>query len=207
MNLNSLRPLDVISTHLRRAYPYSTLSPHRDENLESGTKPSFTCWNLWKPPGLNSYLWFHCCTCNLWSISNMLLCWNIAFCYLQLWYPGFCNELDHFWELSPHLIGKLGLHCSGPLLSVSFGALLLKKWACEHITVDKSLWLHVKNRIPMRYGDTESLYSICNSFNSLSPNSCLSQCTWLQVDRVANFEPDRTFPVLVRATWVIFKIF
>ena len=50
MNLNSLRPLDVISTHLRRAYPYSGLSPPQDENLESGTKPSFMCWKFVKTP-------------------------------------------------------------------------------------------------------------------------------------------------------------
>ena len=50
MNMNSLRPLDVISTHLRRAYPYSGLSPHRDENLKSVTKPNFTCWKLVKTP-------------------------------------------------------------------------------------------------------------------------------------------------------------
>ena len=137
---------------------------------ESGTKPSFTCWKLVKTPCLNSYSWIYCCTLELWPLSSVLLCWDITSCYLQLWYPVYYNELDHFWELSPHLFGTLGLHCSGPLLSVSFGALLLKKRACELITVDKSFWLHVNNCVPIRHRDTERLYSICNSSNSLSPN-------------------------------------
>ena len=50
MNLISLRPIEVISTNLRRAYRDSGLSLHRDENLESGTKPSSTCWKPVKTP-------------------------------------------------------------------------------------------------------------------------------------------------------------
>ena len=125
MKLNSLRPLDVIWTHLRRAYPYSGLSPHRDENLEIGTKTSFTCWKLVKTPLfelllVNSLLYVQ-------FVVNIECAALLEHSILLLTVVISCVLLDHFWELSPHLIGTLGLHCSGPLLSVSFGAMLLKK--------------------------------------------------------------------------------
>ena len=46
-----------------------------------------------------------------------------------------------------------------------------------HHCGQESLVAREKKRIPIRYGDTGSLYSICDSINSLSPYSCLSQCT------------------------------
>ena len=156
-------------------------------------------------PSLNSQQLVHCCACDIWSVSSGLPCWIIAFCYLKWWYPVYCNELDHFLELSAHLIEKLGLHCPGLFLLVSFGAPLLKKWARELSTVDESLWLHVKNRVnrdtvirnvSIRSKSCPVVWILIDCFCSVAGCTC---------DRVTNFEPDTTFPALVKAIWVIFE--
>ena len=156
-------------------------------------------------PSLNSQQLVHCCACDIWSVSSGLPCWIIAFCYLKLWYPVYCNELDHFLELSVHPIGKLGLHCPGLFLLVSFGAPLLKKWARELSTVDESLWLHVKNRVnrdtvirnvSIRSKSYPVVWILIGRYCSVAGHTC---------DRVTNFEPDTTFPALVKAIWVIFE--
>ena len=67
-------------------------------------------------PSVNYYSSILCSVCRFWSlcpILNGLPCWIIVFCYLQLWYPVFCTELN---PSSAHVIGTLGLHCSEPLL-------------------------------------------------------------------------------------------
>ena len=158
-----------------------------------------------KPPSVNSYSWVYCCTCELRPVSSVLLCWDIEFCYLQLWYHLYCNELDHFWELSPHLIGTLGPHCSELLLSVSFGALLLKKWACELITVDESLWLHVKSRVNWYTVIRKTWSAFATHPIVWDPIGAYCSAPGFTWDRVANCDLDLTSPVLVRATWVIFE--
>ena len=139
--------------------------------------------------------------CELWPVLPVLLCCNISF-YVLLWYPVYCNELTIFWELSAHFIEKLALHRCGLFLSVS-GAPLLKKCDRELSTVDESLWLHVKH---------------CVSWDTLIRNAWTVPEThpivWTSIgaccsvpghtcNRVANFKPNPTFPVYVRAVWVI----
>ena len=184
----------MIFAHLRRAYRDFDLRFHRDENLGSGTKTGFTCWK----PSVNSFSWINCSPCEFLSVLGLTY-WNTAFSYLQLWYPVYCNELDHFWELSAHLIGKLRLPCLELLLPVSFGAPLLEKSACELDTVDESLWLHVKNRV---------------SWDMVIRNACIVPEThpivWAPIaasysvpgytsNRMASFQIDATFSDLVRA--------
>ena len=205
VNVNSIRPKQTISTNLSPAYRDFDLRFHRDENSERGTKPSLTSWKspenplVWAPFREYFAVW----VCKFWSVSSVPSCWNIAFCYIQLWYHVYCN--DHFFELSAHLTGELGVHCFGLLLSLSFVAPLLEKWACELSTVDESLWLHVNNCVPIGRSGTQSLYSIWSPSNRLSFNWCLLQCTGYTRDRLAYFELHPTFPVLVGATWIIFE--
>ena len=112
---------------------------------------------------------------------SQLTYWKTEFCYLQLWFPVYCNELDHFWELSAYLIGNLRLHCSEPIQSqFSVKSPLLTKWARELNTGWKSLIARAKS-CQLRHVDAERLLQIYILPNRPSPNWSLLQCTWLYV--------------------------
>ena len=87
-------------------------------------------------------------------------CWIIAFCDLKLLYPLYRNDLDHFLELSAHLIGKLGLHCPGLFLLVSFGAPLLKKVSSRAQHCGRESLIACEKSCQSRRGDTEHPYQI-----------------------------------------------
>ena len=72
----------------------------------------------------------------------------------------YCNELDHFLELSAHLIGKLGLHCPGLFLLVSFGAPLLKKVSSRAQHCGRESLIACEKSCQSRHGDTERQYQI-----------------------------------------------
>ena len=133
---STLKPLELISTLLGRAYSLCLLEVPPRRKQGKWEKVISTCWKPAETPSLNSLQLVHCCACDIWSVSSALPYWIIAFCYLKLWYPVYSNELDHFLELSAHLIGKLRLYCPGLFLLVSVGSPLLKKWAWELCTVD-----------------------------------------------------------------------
>ena len=156
-------------------------------------------------PSVNSYWWiiFSLRECS--TVSNGLTYWNTAFCYLQLWYPVFCNELDNFWELSVHLIGQLGLKCSVSLLSLSFGAPLLTKFARELITVDESLWLHVESRVNWDTVILNACYRYISCAIVRAPFGAYCSVPGYTWDCVIDFESNPTLTACVRATWVFFK--